>query len=97
MKVEGDIAAIRYNLGNRIKVLREDQELSQYTFSRMVDIDRTYLIGVEKGRRNISVDNLCKIARGLGVTLSELCAGVDDIDSVSRRRELMEGMLSENG
>ena len=93
MKTEGDIAAIRYNLGMRIKLLRESQELSQYTFASMIELDRTYLIGVEKGRRNVSIDNLCTIARGLGVTLSELCEGVDDVSSISRRRQLMEDLL----
>ena len=93
MKTEGDIAAIRYNLGMRIKLLRERQDLSQYTFSSMIELDRTYLIGVEKGRRNVSIDNLCKIARGLGISLSELCEGVDDPESVARRLELMEELL----
>ena len=56
---------------------RESQNLSQYKFSEMIGLDRTYLIGVEKGRRNVSVDNLVKISQGLGVSLSELFAGVD--------------------
>lgn len=93
MKTDGDIAAVRYNLGNRIKVLRESQGLSQYTFSRMIDLDRTYIIGIEKGRRNVSIDNLVKISRGLGITLSELCSGVDDAASIARRRALMRELL----
>ncbi|MDI9590818.1 MAG: helix-turn-helix transcriptional regulator [Acidobacteriota bacterium] len=90
MKTEGDIAAIRYNLGSRIKVLREGQNLSQYTFARMTELDRTYIIGVEKGRRNISIDNLCKISLGLGISLSELCDGIDDPASIASRLKLME-------
>lgn len=93
MKTEGDIAAIRYNLGYRIKLLREGQDLSQYTFARMIDLDRTYIIGVEKGRRNVSIDNLCKIARGLDISLSELCEGIDDAAAVARRRKLMDDLL----
>ena len=96
MKTEGDIAAIRYNLGNRIRTLREGQDLSQYTFARMIELDRTYLIGVEKGRRNVSIDNLCKIARGLDISLSELCKGVDDPESVQRKRRLTEDLLHHN-
>lgn len=95
MKTEGEIAAIRYNVGNRIKVLREGQDLSQYTFSRMISLDRTYLIGVEKGRRNVSIDNLCKIARGLGISLSELCEGTDDREAINERLELMRQMMEE--
>lgn len=43
----------------------------------MVRMDRSYLIGVEKGRKNISIDNLGKIADGLDITLSELFKGID--------------------
>lgn len=93
MKTEGDIAAIRLNLGDHIRTLRQEQNLSQYDFSSMINLDRTYLIGIEKGRRNVSVDNLCKIAQGLGITLSELCEGVDEAESVKRRRQLMEELL----
>ena len=95
MKTEGDIAAIRSNLGDRIRVLRKSQELSQYRFSDMIELDRSYLIGIEKGKRNVSFDNLCKIARGLGVSLSDLCRDIDESASVARRRKLMEELLRE--
>lgn len=90
MQNEGDIAAIRYNLGNRIRVLRKGQGLSQYVFSRMIELDRTYLIGVEKGRRNISVDNLCKIAAGLGMSLADLFEGVDEPELVKLSTQLID-------
>ena len=38
----------------------------------MIDMDRTYLASVEAGKRNISIQNLKKIATGLKVSLSEL-------------------------
>ena len=90
MKTEGDIAAIRANLGERIRTLRIDSGLSQYQFASMIELDRTYIIGVEKGRRNVSIDNLCKISRGLGVSLSELCENVDDARRVELMRERIE-------
>ena len=43
----------------------------------MVGIERTYLIDVEKGRRNVAIDNLIKISQGLGVELSYLFKDVD--------------------
>lgn len=72
MKDETKYSDTRVKLGNRIKQLREEQHLSQRKFAMMIGMDRTYLIGVEKGRRNISVDNLAAIAHGLGVALSDL-------------------------
>ena len=90
MKTEGNIAAIRYNLGNRIRMLREDQELSQYRFAEMIQTDRSYIIGVEKGRRNLTVDKLIQIAQGLGIPLSDLCKDVDNEESIRERLQIME-------
>lgn len=69
--------SVAIQLGARIRQLREQQGLSQRRFSIMVGMDRTYLIAVEHGRRNIAIENISKIANGLGVTLSELFEGVD--------------------
>lgn len=67
---------MREQLGKRIKRLREERAISQRKFALMIGMDRSYLISVEAGRRNIAIDNLAKIARGLDVTLSELMEGI---------------------
>lgn len=77
MITDGDIAHTRANLGKRIHDLRELRGWSQYQFAEIVPIDRTYLIGVEKGRRNIAIDNIIKISRALGVTVAELCMDIE--------------------
>ena len=94
MKTEGDIAAIRYNLGNRIRLMRAEQDLTQHAFSKMVEINRSYLVDVEHGKRNVSIDNLIKIARGLDVTLSELFEGVDTV-VVDKKRRLIRQLIDE--
>lgn len=76
MQTEGYIAEARRELGDRIRLLRKAQDLSQYRFSAMIGMDRSYLIGIEKGRRNVSVDNLVRIAAGLDVSLSSLFEGI---------------------
>jgi len=68
----------RQQLGKRIKRLREERSISQRKFAMMIGMDRSYLISVEAGRRNIAIDNLSKIADGLDVTLSELLKGVGE-------------------
>ena len=68
---------VRSRVGARIRELRVQQGFSQYKFSEMIGMDRTYLIGVEKGRRNISLDNIAKISAGLDIRLSDLFEGVD--------------------
>lgn len=67
---------LKAQLGARIRKLREGQGISQRTFCMMIGMDRSYLIAVELGRRNIAVENLSKIAAGLGVSLSYLFEGV---------------------
>ena len=46
--------------------------LSQEEFAFRVGVNRTYLGGIERGERNPSLRNLAAIAKGLGVSLSEL-------------------------
>lgn len=63
-------------LGKRIRYIRESQGISQEKFAYKLDIDRTYISGIERGIRNPTVKILQIIASGLGVTLSELFKGV---------------------
>lgn len=70
---------IRKNLGNRIKEIRLNKmKLSQEKFAMQIDMDRTYLASVEAGKRNISIDNLEKIANGFRISLSELFKGLKE-------------------
>lgn len=63
---------IQKKVGNRIRGLRQQTGLSQEKFALKIGMDRTYFASVENGKRNISIINLEKIAKGLGVSLSEL-------------------------
>lgn len=47
-------------------------KLSQETLANMVDIDRTYLPDIEKGKRNVSLKIADKIAKALNVSLKDL-------------------------
>ena len=67
---------ITVKLGNRIREIRTGLGLSQEKFALQIGMDRTYFSSVEAGRRNISICNLEKIAKGLGVSLSELFEGL---------------------
>jgi len=59
-------------IGNRIRELRLDTDLSQEKLSFACDLDRTYIGSVERGERNISVINLRKIAQALNIEVSAL-------------------------
>ena len=49
---------IRKKVGERIKELRQAQNISQEKLALKADIDRTYLASVEQGKRNIAIINL---------------------------------------
>lgn len=62
---------IKEKVGQRIKYLRLSRGLSQEEFAFRCGIDRTYITSLERGKRNISIVNLDKIAKGLEISLKE--------------------------
>lgn len=67
---------ITKQFGERIKELRNAKGISQEKFALSIDMDRTYYASVESGKRNSSLNNIDKIARGLGISLEELFKGL---------------------
>jgi transcriptional regulator with XRE-family HTH domain len=59
-------------LGQQIRRLREDKNLSQEEFACLADIDRAYYGGIERGERNVAALNLVKIADALNVEVGNL-------------------------
>lgn len=62
---------IKKNFGVRLRKVRTAKGLSQDTLALTCGLDRTYIGGVERGERNISLINICKIADALGVLPSK--------------------------
>lgn len=75
LKEEGK-TMIKKRFGNRVRELRLQANLSQEKFSLLIDMDRTYLASVENGMRNISLENISKIANGFNITIEELFKGM---------------------
>lgn len=67
---------IKKRFGNRVRELRIQANLSQEKFALLIEMDRTYLASVENGKRNISLENIAKIADGFHITIEELFKGV---------------------
>jgi transcriptional regulator with XRE-family HTH domain len=61
-------------LGRAIAAARAERDKSQSELAVDSTLHRTYISGVERGQRNVSVDALAKIAEGLGMKPSELLA-----------------------
>jgi transcriptional regulator with XRE-family HTH domain len=67
----------RKKLGSNIKQIRLELELSQEQLAEKADLHRTYVGAVERGERNISLNNILAIARALGISASQLLEGVE--------------------
>jgi transcriptional regulator with XRE-family HTH domain len=64
-------------LGQNVRSLREKQVLTQEKLALLCDLDRTYIGGIERGERNVSIINLAKIARALDIKPMYLLKGVE--------------------
>jgi transcriptional regulator with XRE-family HTH domain len=58
--------------GERVRSLRLAHGLSQERLAEIAGVHRTYLSSLERGERNVSLDNIYAIARALGVPPAEL-------------------------
>lgn len=67
---------ITEKIGARIRELRKAQNLSQEKFALKAEIDRTYLAGIEQGKRNPSVKNLEKIINALDISFHQFFEGM---------------------
>jgi len=62
---------IKLKVGQRIKELRKQLELSQEALALKAEVDRTYVTDVENGRRNVSLEILERLIKALNVSVTE--------------------------
>lgn len=60
--------------GQTVKKIRLENNLSQEELGERADLDRTYVSGIERGKRNVSLVNIARLAKALGVSISALVA-----------------------
>ena len=65
-------ADIKLSFGARMRELRIAKAFSQEALALACDLDRTYIGGVERGERNISLVNIYRIAAALQITPADL-------------------------
>lgn len=77
----GQLSSFRYiyrvkdlkeNFGNKVKALREQKDYSIEYLANIANIDRTYISDIEKGKRNVSLLIIEKLAKALEVNIQEL-------------------------
>jgi transcriptional regulator with XRE-family HTH domain len=62
---------VKQRVGQRIRQIRKDLELSQEALALKAEVDRTYVTDVENGRRNVSLEILERLIKALNVSFTE--------------------------
>jgi transcriptional regulator with XRE-family HTH domain len=79
---------LRDILAANIRRYRKQRGISQQDFAYDIEMDRTYFGGIERGERNVSIDNIERIAKGLEITASMLMIEPNsDLDDMTVPRE----------
>ena len=65
-----DTVTVRF--GKRLREVREEAGISQERLADLAKLHRTYVSSVERGKNNISLVNIERLAAALGVTMGEL-------------------------
>lgn len=63
-------------LAKKIRKLRNERKWSQEELAARADLHRTYISHIENAKREISVETLCKLAKGFDIEPSELLEGI---------------------
>ncbi|MDP3794994.1 MAG: helix-turn-helix transcriptional regulator [bacterium] len=63
---------ISQKLGENIKRIRTKKGMSQGDICRALDMDRGYMSAIENGKKNITIAQAERLAKALGVSVSEL-------------------------
>lgn len=64
-------------IGNNIRNRRKEKGFSQEELAEKASLHRTYIGSVERGERNISIENIVSIARALNILPKELLEGIE--------------------
>ena len=62
--------------GLEVRAARVSLGLSQEQLAELANFDRTYVSLVERGQRNLSLLNICRLARALRTTPAALIGGL---------------------
>ena len=78
---------VRKAFGRRMRQLRLERRLSQEALAERAGLHLTYVGGIERGERNPALDNINRLARALGVSLTEFFSGFSSTLASKHRRQ----------
>lgn len=66
------MADVKSKFGAKVRRLRQARGFSQEAFADRCGLHRTYIGAIERGERNVSLENIEKIAKALGLNIAAL-------------------------
>ena len=68
MKPKIDILIL---FGNKVRTFRKEKGISQEELAFRSELHRTYIGMIERAEKNVTLKNIEKIAKGLGISIHE--------------------------
>jgi len=68
-------SSLRRKFADNLRKVRLEKQLSQEALADLAGLHRTYIGSVERGERNISIDNIERLAEALGCRVIDLLKG----------------------
>lgn len=88
------MSEILVNVGQRIRQIRKAQNLSQHALAEKCGFTFSYIGGVERAEKNISLINLEKIAHGLDVGVHQFFIYSHKYENLSSNEQLIKELIS---
>ncbi len=63
---------VSLRFGEKLRKLRKGRGISQEELAGLAGLHRTYVSSVERGERNVSLETIDRLARGLGLPMADL-------------------------
>jgi transcriptional regulator with XRE-family HTH domain len=92
--IEMEDTEIISTVAENVRKARKAAGLSQEELALEADVDRTYISQVERGKRNITVVILARLARAMRTSAAELLADTRRIVEGARSRDDYRGLLN---
>lgn len=80
---------LKVEFGQRVKLSRENLNLSRKDFAEIIDISEYFLVQVELGKRGVSNVTLCKMSEALCTTTDYLLTGKEGVSDISSITSLL--------
>jgi transcriptional regulator with XRE-family HTH domain len=83
---ESEVLDGRAVLASNLRALREQGSLSQTLLAERAGLNRSYLGAIERGRHNVPLDTVCRLAWALGREPRDLLSPIATAPSPARPR-----------